>query len=662
MMAESSESCSLDASVYDDDEAYLGLISPTRFDVVVLGTSTPMSLLAASLSSSASSFGGLGHGGHFSVLQLDSASFYGGFDASRSIKEWCSSREMLRDGGRGGGDMGELGIVHLQVEKPGCKADLQESEATHHTPGEPPSGACVSEEEEEEKWSRILVDAGAPRNAHAAGAMVRALARSQAGRHTEFQLNDAVLCLGEDGKFVKVPFSRADVFTSAAMPAADKRALMRALAPLARGSRGALGGEDGAGPQCQPAAPTQAPDASVRGDDSSSSSPVSAAAFREHAERAYGMRRTLADALTYAVALAPHAGVPPPNAPDCHSLARRFLHSSGAFGEGTSPLLVPLYGSAEVAMALSRMAAVKGAIQVLRRGVSQVDDGGITTTTGQRIECRSVILPASKLSELVTSAADCVACTHVARSAHLLDAPLSFEGSAGVSGNRILAVYPPSEAYTDAPLFLEQRQHRERGCLYWTVYMSTVLPSPLDASARDASFDAMRRALRVASGGALFPADGDSARHRSVDDDSAAPRRLWSAWYVQESYTASSSTTDFLPSNVTVVDDANASPHFENACTSASVALLRVLETLGGSVDTSETAVDEDGDVSAEQTAARLFRAVADPDVDTLSDPVDSAAEKSDAADGKRAYELADYDDFGDIDLLEAADALLADS
>ena len=63
------------------------------------------------------------------------------------------------------------------------------------------------------------------------------------------------------------------------------------------------------------------------------------------------------------------AELPPLSAAAALRLLRLYTQSSGRYGPGTGPFLTPMYGCGELPQAFCRVAAVAGAVQVLRCGV-----------------------------------------------------------------------------------------------------------------------------------------------------------------------------------------------------------------------------------------------------------------------------------------------------
>lgn len=82
----------------------------------------------------------------------------------------------------------------------------------------------------------------------------------------------------------------------------------------------------------------------------------------------------------------------------------RYMASIGVYGPASSPFLAAMYGTGEYAQAFSRLAAVKGATFVLRRGVAQdlpsnaPEDGMLTVRVdGQRLRCRRLLGAAAQV-------------------------------------------------------------------------------------------------------------------------------------------------------------------------------------------------------------------------------------------------------------------------
>ena len=105
------------------------------------------------------------------------------------------------------------------------------------------------------------------------------------------------------------------------------------------------------------------------------------------------------------VAAAPSAPDDMPAAEGISAVAR-YMASIGIYGPASSPFLATMYGSGEYAQAFSRLAAVKGATFVLRRGpahieldASESEVVGVVQVGEQRLRCRRLVGAASQLKE-----------------------------------------------------------------------------------------------------------------------------------------------------------------------------------------------------------------------------------------------------------------------
>uniref|UniRef100_A0A914XGQ9 Uncharacterized protein n=1 Tax=Plectus sambesii TaxID=2011161 RepID=A0A914XGQ9_9BILA len=256
---------------------------PTEFDVIVLGTGLPESIVASACARSG-----------LSVLHLDSNDYYGSTWASfhlKSIGEWAD--EQMKDSNGTDGNPtadfshhllpGErLELVHPARRKviknvqhswhvenaPQPPAAEVTEEKTTATVGEPndsveqsstaavesptvpqetqsaptdakdPQTTTVPSAETavprwtrdrvEKDWRRFNLDL-APKVLRARGPMVQILCQSEVSRYAEFKCVDRFLCSGDHGNLHQVPCSRAEIFQTDAIGVMDKRRLMKFL-------------------------------------------------------------------------------------------------------------------------------------------------------------------------------------------------------------------------------------------------------------------------------------------------------------------------------------------------------------------------------------------------------------------------------------------------
>lgn len=167
---------------------------------------------------------------------------------------------------------------------------------------------------------------------------------------------------------VPVPISKAGIFANKRLSLADKRVLMRFLKHVMAQEENDRESKEGP--------PAQGPSLAAALD-------------------AQGVRRPLLrQVLTHGVLLA--------EAAEDVSLAsaRRSLElleaSTGRYGPDAGPYLSPLYGSAELAQAFSRSAAVNGAVQILRCNAA-VEPQGVRVAWGEGAEAVSHVAAARQV-------------------------------------------------------------------------------------------------------------------------------------------------------------------------------------------------------------------------------------------------------------------------
>ncbi|KAL3132542.1 hypothetical protein ABBQ32_009082 [Trebouxia sp. C0010 RCD-2024] len=87
---------------------------------------------------------------------------------------------------------------------------------------------------------------------------------------------------------------------------------------------------------------------------------------------------------------------------------RQYMSSVGRYGPNSGAILTPMYGCAELPQAFCRVAAVNGAVYVLRQPIHSLlldpetrQCGGIQTDTGQVVRCSALAASASILQPLL---------------------------------------------------------------------------------------------------------------------------------------------------------------------------------------------------------------------------------------------------------------------
>ncbi|KAK9838555.1 hypothetical protein WJX81_007100 [Elliptochloris bilobata] len=241
----------------------------------------------------------------------------------------------------------------------------------------------------------------APKALYCADPLIGALLACGAQHYLEFKLVQASY-VWRGGRLARVPAARADIFRDRSLGPADKRALMRFLTAAA----GAL---HGTGPLYGVFCGRQ---------------PL--AALLE----AQGLAPHLRDFILYALAMA--------DAEQGRAALALYLESAGRYGAGTGALLAPMFGAGELPQAFCRVAAVAGALYVLRRPLAAalLRGGrcvGVRTRDGQVLTCMAMACNTGTLPAAWGGPAS----PSLARGVCILDGPLQ-DGE-----SQVTVVIPP---------------------------------------------------------------------------------------------------------------------------------------------------------------------------------------------------------------------------
>jgi Rab proteins geranylgeranyltransferase component A len=319
------------------------------YDVIIVGTGLPESVLSAALSIAGKR-----------VLHLDPNPFYGLRHASVRLErlhdilldpdfapEARDHQELA--------DQNKEGVSAAPCDHNAIKLPLRLQRARE---GTYPVGARVSPKGKFEFASKVTIDL-APRCLLAAGSMINLLAQTGAGHYVSFRPLDATFlrfqqgtASGElSGTLEKVPASRSDVFQSQFLSMVEKRLLMRFLSS---------------------ASPSD-PKVNSAGGEIRFSHLQLRNIFEEQMESA-GLTEKLRQFVRHAIVFAEQAEIRTGVSSDTLSVQagfdqiRTYLQSLTRFGTPT-PFLYPNYGCGELAEALCRLSAVHGGTFALRRNI-----------------------------------------------------------------------------------------------------------------------------------------------------------------------------------------------------------------------------------------------------------------------------------------------------
>ncbi|EIE25039.1 FAD/NAD(P)-binding domain-containing protein [Coccomyxa subellipsoidea C-169] len=443
----------------------------------------------------------------------------------------------------------------------------------------------------------------APRVVHCAGSLINALLDAGAQNYLEFKLLQQSY-VWREGRYVRVPASRADIFKDRSLSPLDKRALMRFLQNaqqsfLAQGS--SLDGPDAERP------------------------------FVETL-RAEGLGQSLRDVIMYALACIPSSqegpeltGCPVSTADGMAALAR-YMESVGRYGADTAAFLVPLYGGGELPQAFCRVAAVAGALYVLRQPVADVtitsSPGGgrvctgVTTGSGQALAAAPGLLeellsadsalPAGESAAGIDDSADESAQQCHSQAVAILDQPLQEEES------QVLVVIPPGAVCNTHPVYALQVGSATacappgRQVILLTkflLYLSTPSKAPTAAEDLRPSLEALVNMRGLSCGSASTSAS-------SKEEPSAAdfrPKALLAAYY-NSAASSSASALQHLPANIALCDPPDATIGYEAVIQGAQALLQRLFPDLqGGLFPGGGDAGDDESDEEAIQALSEAL-------------------------------------------------------
>ncbi|XP_052287172.1 rab escort protein 1 isoform X2 [Citrus sinensis] len=318
-------------------------IEPTAFDLIVIGTGLPESVISAAASASGKS-----------VLHLDPNPFYGSHFSSLSI------------------------------------ADLTHFLNSHSTPSSVCPDPLYSDVEISNYAPRLLsqhprnfnLDVSGPRVLFCADHAVDLMLKSGASHYLEFKSIDATFMLDADAKLCSVPDSRAAIFKDKSLGLMEKNQLMRFF-KLVQGHLSLDESEEN----------------NVRISEEDLDSP-----FAEFLTK-MKLPHKIKSIVLYAIAMADYdQEVSEYVLKTRDGINRLALYNSsiGRFQNALGALIYPIYGQGELPQAFCRRAAVKGCLYVLRMPVISLltdqNSGsykGVRLASGQDIFSHKLVLDPS---------------------------------------------------------------------------------------------------------------------------------------------------------------------------------------------------------------------------------------------------------------------------
>ncbi|KAF4365494.1 hypothetical protein G4B88_025673 [Cannabis sativa] len=335
-------------------------IEPNTFDLILIGTGLPQSIIAAAASSAGKT-----------VLHLDPNPYYGSHFTSLSISDLTSILKPQLSTTTTDDDDDDLNytVLNLNLNLSSLYSDVEISSFDAETIA---------------KHSRSFnIDLGGPRVLFCADKAIDLILKSGVNQYVEFKSIDSSFVCDDYGKLSSVPDSRAAIFKDKSLSLTEKNQLMRFFKLVQQHLENSE-------------------------EESSESSRISMedleSPFVEFLKK-LRLPPKIKSIILYAIAMADYDQS---NLELCkgilktrHGIERLTLYhkSVGRFMNASGALIYPIYGHGELSQAFCRRAAVKGCIHVLRMPVTSLlmdkESGqykGVRLASGQDLFSNQLVL------------------------------------------------------------------------------------------------------------------------------------------------------------------------------------------------------------------------------------------------------------------------------
>ncbi|KAK4490461.1 hypothetical protein RD792_001138 [Penstemon davidsonii] len=475
-----------------DETASYPPIEPSNFDLIVIGTGLPESILASAASATGKT-----------VLHLDPNPFYGTLYSSLPLNELTS---------------------FLRSQSQPLTPENDESTQLLTLPLYSSIEINSLSSEPIENSRKFNLDLSGPRVLLCSDSMIDLILKTGINQYMEFKSVDASFVGDAEGNLGSVPDSRSAIFKDRSLSLTEKNQLMK-LFKLVQGHIGKESGEDDL----------------ISEEDLESP-------FVEFLNK-FGLSQKLKSIILYAIVLADHDQ---DNLENCKDVINTksgidhlaLYHSSiGRFPNANGPMIYPIYGQGELPQAFCRRAAVKGCIYVLRMPVAALlmdKDGltykGVKLVSGQELFSNQLILaPCFMIPSRLTPAAQVANSYDVGRrdakekvARGICIAKSSVEPEAA----NCLVFFPPKSLYPEQKTTVRVLQLSGNVAAGPSGMFVTYLSAMCDNAVEG-------KKLLDAAISALFslPICGNSENNgieKLSENTDSKPILLWSALYIQE--------------------------------------------------------------------------------------------------------------------------------
>ncbi|KAI3514549.1 hypothetical protein L1887_13049 [Cichorium endivia] len=455
-------------------------IDPTNFDLIVVGTGLPESIIAAAASTAGKT-----------VLHLDPNPFYGSHYSSLTLQDLVSFLNS-----------------HSEIPKTNS---LQSDDTTIVDVNARPLYSDVEissyDDSLEEHSRKFNLDLSGPRVLFCADLSVNLLLQSTANQYVEFKNIDASYVGDGNGNLMNVPDSKSAVFKDKTLKYSEKNQL-NSFFKLVQGHLEAVKSVD-----------VVIDDGKIISDDDLESPFVG---FLDKMK----LPPKIKSIILYAIAMVDYDQDAGESCKDIlktrEGIDRLALyHSSvGRFPNALGALIYPIYGQGELPQAFCRRAAVKGCLYVLRMPVISIllnkDSGnyrGVKLVSGQELSSDKLVMDPSFT---ITSSKSLQNISKLARGICITKSSLKPDIS------NCLVIYPPRSLYPDQATSIRILQLGSNLAVcpsgMFVFYISVVCDDALEG----------KKSLHAAIDG-LFSVHTDQ-----TDSNELKPTLLWSALYIQD--------------------------------------------------------------------------------------------------------------------------------